>query len=182
MKGMQDFWNDTDWVSLIDNEYELLTALLLDTQTPLERLRKVVEGLNEEGLLDIRVVNQLSKNEVRAVLKKLGYPWHGAKAEYIVATREWPLDNLASWGYDEIIQLKGIGPKLASLWCQMWHGEERPVIDVHVARWLKARGHDGNYEQLSEALRKEAKKRHVSIIELDRKIVKAGILKRREGK
>lgn len=180
MKGMQDFWHDTDWLAVADNEYELLTALILDTQTPLERLRKVVEGLKRQDLLDICQINQLSAFQIRRTLKGLGYPWHGAKSKYIAATRHNNLSSLARWSYDDIIQLKGIGPKLASMWCQMWHGEERPVIDVHVKRWLNAHGHHGNYEQLSEALRKEAKKRHMSVIELDRMIVKAGILKRRD--
>src|SRR5436309_14111657 len=76
-----------------------------------------------------------------------------------------------------MLSIRGIGPKLASLWGRIVHGDEsRAVIDTHVRRWLKNMGYTSDdYDVLSEALKSEASARGISLAYLDCSIVDNGI-------
>src|SRR5436309_2566293 len=80
-----------------------------------------------------------------------------------------------------MLSIRGIGPKLASLWGRIVHGDEsRAVIDTHVRRWLKNMGYTSDdYDVLSEALKSEASARGISLADLDRSIVENGIRARK---
>src|SRR5438552_11567997 len=121
------FDNEYDWAAIPENEYEMLTALILDTRTPLERMKIVVRCLKDNDILDYRVMHQMTKEERTACLKAAGYPWHGQKARFF----DYALPkNPTEMSYNEIQEIPGIGPKLASLWMRLIHGVELPIIDT----------------------------------------------------
>ena len=166
-----------DWASIPENEWEMLTAIILDTRTPLERMKIVVQRLKNADRLDYRIMNQMPYEDRVKWLKAAGYPWYNSKARYFSYILP---KNPSEMSYKEIQLIPGIGPKLASLWMRLVHGVEMPIIDVHVKRWLKARGiESNNYDLLAAAFRGEAQKLGVGIGDLDRQIVKDGIMKRR---
>lgn len=185
-----------DWCQLCQNEYELLTALLLDTRTPLERVRKVVLYLKERNLLDYRrfrsfcyiydnaesLHKSFNSEMAEVLLRNAGYPW--AKQKSVLFNQDITFD-LKTASLEQIDSIKGIGPKLAALWMRIMHPErmnEFVVIDTHVRRWLRGIGVDEahtSYEALSAILREEAQARGITITELDEAIVQNGINKRR---
>ena len=174
---------DGDWVEFCDNLYELLTMLLLDARTPLKRVRKVAKGLKEQECLDFRTLHSMDTEFITALLKDLSYPWNRQKAKLFAQKLPFKSEQeLFDATYEQIDAIKGIGPKLASLWMRIVHDEDRPVIDTHVYRWLtEERGYDvplAKYDVLSELMRREAEMRNVSVQELDRILVSNGISKR----
>ena len=178
-KDTKHFQNllDTDWLELVDNEQELLTCVLLDTQTPLERLRKVVQYLKERDILNYNTLSKYPKKEIAKILKEANYIWYNSKARFFGQEISFELANAT---YEQMLTIKGIGPKLASMWMRIVHDEERPIIDTHVIRFLKERGYNTkNYDNMSIAFKTEAKKLNMSIADLDRQIVADGIRKRR---
>src|SRR5439155_20328366 len=97
--------------------------------------------------------------------------------------------DLTAATFKQIDSIKGIGPKLASLWTRIMHPnrkDEFVVIDTHVLQWLKktnnlseAQMNKFSYRELSEMVRKAAKDRNQTVSEFDNEIVSAGIRKRR---
>jgi endonuclease III len=188
---------DGDWCAICTNEWELLTAILLDSRTPLERMRKTVIALKKIGLLDYRKMREFgydyadvdSHNKtfrqsiVSGVLKNAGYPWYNQKARYFNQDITF---NLRTASLEQIDSILGIGPKLAALWMRIMNPsrqDEFCVIDTHVRRFLRdILGVDEkhtSYEELSDILRNEAKLRGLTITELDELIVENGVKKRK---
>jgi thermostable 8-oxoguanine DNA glycosylase len=175
---------DFNWAKKVDCLWELLTCVLLDTRTPLERLTKVVNGLKAQGMLDYRNLHALAQDQgreaVAEVLHELGYPWWNQKSRFFEQDINLDLET-ATW--EQMQTINGIGPKLASLWMRMVHNdEEHPIIDTHVKRWLmKEYGVNDfdDYETLEAYFKLAAKEHNLSIAELDRKIVGEGIARRR---
>ena len=184
----QGFLNqvDGDWVDSCNNEWELLTALMLDTRTPLERLHKVVRDLKGANLLDYRVLREEYKKHGRKSIANLfrnaGYPWYNQKSKFFNQDISFDLKTAT---FEQIDSINGIGPKLASLWMRIMHSDRQNdfvVIDTHVKRFLRELGHDEahmSYERQSEILREEARLRGLTITELDELIVSNGIHRRR---
>jgi len=174
--------NEYNWSIHCDNLWELLTAVLLDTRTPLERLNNVLIELKNRKLLNYISLHDVcldsGYDKVATILKECGYPWYNQKARCF--GQGIALD-LATASYEDMQTIKGIGPKLASMWMRMVHGEERPIIDTHVKQWLAKRGHDvsQSYKSLSEIFIQEAAVLKMSVSELDHKIVAEGIARRR---
>jgi len=177
---------DGDWVEVAQNEWELLTCILLDTRTPVERLRKVLQELRSINLLDFRELGKLSSGEVEEQLRHFSYPWARQKSSYFQQKIEF---DLTAATFKQIDSIKGIGPKLASLWMRIMHPnrkDEFVVIDTHVLQWLRktnnlseAQMNKFSYRELSEMVRKAAKDRNQTVSEFDNEIVSAGIRKRR---
>ena len=171
---------DDDWVEHCDNLWELLTGIILDTRTPLERLYKVVLNLKNKGLLDFRNLKKYSVDKISEILKEAGYIWYNQKANFI--NQEITFD-LKTASYEDMLTIKGIGDKLASLWMAIVHeSNEHPILDTHVLKFLKSKGYNQkNYASLSEAFKKEANLLGLSVLELDKRILNDGI-KRRKNK
>ena len=168
-----------NWTRYCDNEWELLTCILLDTRTPLERLKKVVFALKEHGVLDYRRMSEFNIGMITNFLWMSGYPWYNQKAAYFGQDIDFDLKT-ATW--EKIQTIRGIGPKLASLWCRILRGEEWPVIDSHVKRWMLSNGYEGstsNYTEMSKWFVTKAAQLRVSVSDLDRRIVGEGIARRR---
>jgi thermostable 8-oxoguanine DNA glycosylase len=167
-----------NWTYYCDNEWELLTCVLLDTQTPLERLKEVIKKLKQEGMLDYR---RLSEYEyIPLLLKNAGYIWYNQKARYFGQKIEFDLKK-ATW--EQMQTIKGIGPKLASLWMRIMHGDDSvPIIDTHVKKWMFNQGYEGpftDYAKMSAFMIKKAKEMGMTQAKLDQMIVSEGIAKRR---
>lgn len=166
-----------NWTSHCGNLWELLTAILLDTQTPIERVNDTVKYLKERNLLDYRILSNLEADEIAKILKESGYIWYNQRSKLFGQEIDM---NLNDASLEDMMTIRGIGPKLASLWMRIVHGTDIPIIDTHVKKWLRGQGHDSNnYSVLSEALRKEAAELNMTVTELDNKIVLAGIKKRK---
>jgi len=189
----QGFLNQVggDWVSLCDNEWELLTGIMLDTRTPLERLRQVLLVLKKRNLLDYRKLRWFFQNgdneSVTKILKDASYPWYNQKAQLFNQDIEVLCPNgLAKATFEEIDSINGIGPKLASLFMRIMHPEHQDdyvVIDTHVHRYIRevlglADENKKTYAQLSEILREDADARGMTITQLDEMIVDNGINRR----
>jgi len=182
-KEDQTFGGDEyNWSVNCDNLWELLTMVLLDTRTPLERLSKVGQTLKRWGWLDYRKLNELYINggheQVVKVLREAGYPFYNMKAKCFA----YPVSiNLETASFDELQTIYGIGPKLAAMWRRMVHGDEIPIIDTHVKRWLQGRGYNTRqkYKSLSEIFTMEAQSLGMTVAELDRKIISEGIARRK---
>lgn len=172
---------DTDWVGSADDLWELLTGILLDTRTPLERMAIVTRRLKALDWLDYRKLRDISHRwgvqGVANILREAGYPWYNQKAKLFDQDIEFDLSTAT---FEQMQTVRGIGPKLASLWMRIVHNQDLPVIDVHVKRWLGNQGVFANkYEVLAEALKHEAEQRGLTVAALDRLIVENGIRKRR---
>ncbi len=181
---------ESDWSVIPKNEWELLTGVLLDTRTPVERLRYVLRNLKKQDLLDFRNLEPLSLPRKQAILREAGYPWWRQKA--MCFHQPVPKFDLKTATLDQMQTIYGIGPKLANLWMRFMHPEIQDdfcVIDTHVRRWIRNNLHiddsKTSYAELSRLLRVEAEKRNMTISELDEMIVTAGIrarLNRRKSK
>jgi len=188
-----DLWlhtisDDYNWTKYCDTHWELLTCIILDTRTPLERLKKVVGRLKKEDNLDYRTLRtfyeKIGHSGLAAYLKDVGYPWYNQKARYF---NQWILIDLETATWEEMQMIKGIGPKLASLWMRIAHNDEtHPVIDAHVWRWALAHGYVGpalgssnGYSKVSAFMIKQANELGIGITELDQSIVAEGIMHRR---
>jgi len=167
-----------DWVEKCDNLWEILTGTLLDTRTPLERLYTTVSYLKERNVLDYRVLKEHTTEQISEFFKDSGYPWYNSKARFFEQDIEF---DLKSATYKQMISIKGIGDKLASMWMTIVHkSNDHPIIDIHVTRFLKSKGYNQkDYTSLSNAFRKEAKKAGLSVSELDHKVLMEGIRKRK---
>jgi len=177
-----------DWVSAADNLWELLTGLILDTRTPLERMAVVTRNLKaakygESNLLDFRVLHEITKTsgapQVAKLLKIAGYPWYNQKSRFFETV---PKFDLGTASFEQMQEIKGVGPKLASLWRNIVHGEQLPVIDAHVYRWLGTLGYKiplAKYDKLAAVMTEEARRRGVSVSALDQLLVENGIRKRK---
>lgn len=171
---------EDDWVGVCENLWELLTGLILDTRTPIERVYQAVKHLKDLDILDFRTLQAYSIDDISEYLKESGYPWYRSKAGFL--KQSISLD-LATASYEDMMSIKGIGPKLASLWMAIVHGSnDYPIIDVHVKNWLYEKGYTSKkYEELAKAFKEEAKKLNMSVLELDKKIINEGIKKRRNN-
>jgi len=177
-----------DWVGSADNLWELLTGLILDTRTPLERMAVVTRNLKaakygESNLLDFRVLHEIAQTtgaeHVANLLKIAGYPWYNQKSRFFEAVPEF---DLGTASFEQMQTILGVGPKLASLWRNIVHGEQLPVIDAHVYRWLGKLGYKiplAKYAELAAVVTEEAKARGVSVSALDQLLVENGIRKRK---
>src|SRR5437762_7348269 len=76
------FDEEFDWASIPENQWEMLTAIILDTRTPLERMKTVVQQLKAWKYLDYRRMKQLNITERVNVLKNSGYPWYNQKSKF----------------------------------------------------------------------------------------------------
>lgn len=177
-----------DWTTNCDNLWELLTLLILDTRTPVERVASTGKYLKKYRLLDFRVLHELAPASIAQILREAGYPWYNQKAKNLGG--ELPnwlnLDDdgtsLYNASYNDIMMVEGVGPKLASLWMRLVHNRDYPIVDTHVKRWLRGLGYDekdADYDAWSLDFIKEARDRNVSISELDMLIVENGIRKRK---
>ena len=92
-----------DWVGSADNLWELLTGLILDTRTPLERMAVVTRNLKaakygESNLLDFRVLHEIAQTtgaeHVANLLKIAGYPWYNQKSRFFEAVPEFDLGTV----------------------------------------------------------------------------------------
>lgn len=176
-----------DWVEPTSNEWELLTGILLDTRTPLERMRKVIVGLKQANMLDYRILREMYRKDgreaVEVELARYSYPWARQKSFYFNQDIEFDLKTAT---LEQIDGIKGIGPKLAALYMRIVHPDKMNdfvVIDTHVRRWLREElGVDEarlSYDVLSGILREEAEARGITITQLDEAIVENGVNKRR---
>jgi len=165
---------DDDWVEHCDNLWELLTGIILDTRTPLRRLYRVVFNLKNKDLLDFRKLRRYSVDKISGILKEAGYIWYNQKANFL--NQEITFD-LKTASYEDMLTIKGIGNKLASLWMAIVHNSNKyPILDTHVLKFLKLKGYNQkNYASLSEAFKKEANLLGLSVLELDKKILNDGI-------
>ena len=68
---------DDDWVSLCENLWEILTGLILDTRTPLERLYKTVKYLKDKDILDFRTLQAYSIDDISEYLNS----WDGVSKD-----------------------------------------------------------------------------------------------------
>ena len=184
---------DGDWVTVCRNEWELLTCILLDARTPLERLRATAQRLREWDLLDYRKMQKEwqvydGAKAVESRLRQTKYPWAKQKSVLFNQDIEAICPNgLRNASFEELDAIKGIGPKLASLMMRILHPErmnDYVVIDTHVRRWLrdecKIDDKHSSYEELSRILREEARLRGITVTELDELLVENGIAKRRK--
>lgn len=169
-----------DWSSICKNEWELLTGVLLDARTPVERLRSVLLNLRKQKLLDFRALEPLSLPRKKKILKDAGYPWWSQKA--LCFHQSIPKFDLKNATLDQIQTIYGIGPKLGNLWMRFMNPEmenEFCVIDTHVRRYIRnVLGIDDSkhsYEELTVILRQHAWAQGLTISELDQKIVETGI-------
>ena len=167
-----------DWVEQCENLWEILTGTILDTRVPLERLFTTVRNLKEKDLLDFRNLKEKTVEEIAQIFKDAGYIWYNSKARFFNQGIEF---DLKSATYKQMISIKGIGDKLASMWMTIVHkSNDYPILDVHVLRFLKEKGYNQKgYAALSEAFKVEAKKANMSVSELDHKILVEGIRKRK---
>jgi len=154
-----------DWVEKCDNLWEILTGTILDTRTPLERLYITVCNLKEKDLLDYRKLKRLSIEKISEIFKEAGYIWYNSKANFFNQEIDFDLETAS---YDDMLSIKGIGAKLAT------------IIDTHVLKFLRSKGYkEKDYKSLSEAFKHEAEMLNLSIPELDKRILVEGIRKRR---
>jgi endonuclease III len=172
---------EADWSVIPRNEWELLTGVILDTRTPIERLRIVCQKLKDVELLDFRELCKLPRKEVEAELRWAGYPWARQKSKCF-NVKNIPTFDLKTANVEQMQLIYGIGPKLANLWMRFMHPEHQDdfvVIDTHVRRWMRNNlGIDDSkhtYHELASKLRFAAGQRGMTISELDEMIVTNGV-------
>ena len=167
-----------DWVEKCDNLWETLTGTILDTRTPLERLYITVCNLKEKDLLDFRNLKKRTVEEISEIFKEAGYIWYNSKANFFNQEIDFDLETAS---YDDMLSIKGIGAKLASMWMTIVHkSNDHPIIDTHVLKFLRSKGYkEKDYKSLSEAFKHEAKMLNLSVSKLDKRILVEGIRKRR---
>jgi thermostable 8-oxoguanine DNA glycosylase len=75
--------------------------------------------------------------------------------------------NLRSASFYDLIKIKGCGPKSAAFFLLHSRGKEIPVLDTHILKYLREKGHDApkqtpqnikTYEHFSEIFKKEVAK------------------------
>jgi len=179
---------ETEWVDYCSNLNELLTGILLDTRTPVERVALTVSRLKNAGLLGFWEMQRFAKESddplgtITKVLKATGYIWYNQKAALFLQDLPFKTEfELSNANWQTIQTIKGIGPKLASLWVRIVHDEtEIAIIDTHVKRWLRdvVGTQSNDYLELSRIVKEEALSRGMSLDELDRLIVENGQAKR----
>lgn len=167
-----------DWVEECENLWEILTGTILDTRTPLERLYTTVCNLKEKDLLDFRNLKKQTIDEISVILKDAGYIWYNSKARFFDQDVDF---NLKTATYEDMLSIKGIGDKLASMWMRIVHNSnDYPILDTHVLKFLKSKGYkQKSYKALSEVFKLEAEKANMTVSELDHKILVEGIRKRK---
>ena len=171
---------DGDWIEECHGLWEILTGVILDIRTPLERLYKVVCNLKQQDLLDFRKLGKHSEEKISEILKESGYIWYNQKAKCFKQDIDFDLENAS---FEDIKSIYGIGDKLASMWMAIVHkSNEHPILDTHVLQFLRTKGYNQkDYKSLSDAFKKEADLLGLGVLELDQQILYNGI-KNRLGK
>lgn len=115
--------------------YQLLVSLMLSSQTKDETNAKAMTKLKAHGLT-VENILRTSEADLNALIREVGF--HNKKAGYIklateICHREY--DGDIPRDYDDIVKLKGVGPKMAYLLLHSaWDDPQGIGVDVHVHR------------------------------------------------
>lgn len=169
--------------STFDLQWKLIYAMIVAGKTArfandkVDRLRAI---LGYE--LPFDTLAEMTDAALDALVRRVGTGNYTKLAQGLRALAGAGLD-LATCGPGELQAIHGIGPKTARffiLWTRP--GARYAALDVHVLRWLRARGHkaptttpqaESAYRRLEEIFLAEADKRNLTPRELDLRIWEA---------
>lgn len=100
-----------------------------------------------------KIVRQLGRHRLRALLKKNGIGCHGDKARAMIDLAKAGFD-LKTCSRDELITIRGISFKTAN--CFIMHSRQNArcaAFDTHLLKFMKAMGCDNVPEQAPQTLR-----------------------------
>ena len=150
---------------------KFLVFCLLDRAMPYEKVCKAFNYLDWLQLDTRKGLGSLSEKEIALHLKKAGMRFYNQTGKFLYLFAHNHIDLRNASREQLVANVPGLGYKLASMFLRNTRGENYAVIDVHVRRWLAARGiKNSNYKKLEEAFLVEAKKLGMNAYELDMKI------------
>jgi endonuclease-3 len=122
-------------------EFQVLIGALLSSQTKDERTAEAVRRLKERGGKGVSSewVKEQSIDEIADAIRPVGF--YNQKAKYLKQIADIlheKYDKRVPRTYDQLIQLPGIGPKMASLILSCGFGQNDSIcVDTHVHRISK---------------------------------------------
>jgi endonuclease III len=162
MKNEDFYWMPSD-------SEGLLIASMLTRRTTISSSRKAWKALQGNGLTTFKSLSTISTYALSEILRVSGYPWYNIMCETL--QQEIPF-NLDTCTLDDLLELNGVGPKIAALFLRESRGLEIPVIDTHVMKFLKEHGYKfSTYQKASDNFIELAKKMEMSVRELDHAII-----------
>jgi thermostable 8-oxoguanine DNA glycosylase len=123
---------------------EMMVFCMLDSSTPYDRVCKAFDKLKlvtdsyRKGSM-VQLLKDAGVVEVRHWLKQAGYPFYNQKARYLVKwARNYRCEPWFLRGADRymLMEIEGVGMKLASMFQRNALGADVAVIDRHIARWM----------------------------------------------
>nr|CCA30142.1 hypothetical protein NCLIV_070230 [Neospora caninum Liverpool]CEL71380.1 TPA: hypothetical protein BN1204_070230 [Neospora caninum Liverpool] len=140
-------------------KFSVLVAVMLSSQTKDEQTAACMQRLRDADVLSPEKMNRLSVAELSDLLYGVGF--HQNKARFL---KEACATLLEKYGgdipptYEELVQLKGVGPKMANI--AGWGRVEGIAVDVHVHRitnrlnWVKTKNPIETQHALQKFLRR----------------------------
>ncbi|PHJ20795.1 endonuclease iii family 1 protein [Cystoisospora suis] len=130
-----------------DKRFSILVAVMLSSQTKDEQTAACMERLRAADVLSPQKMARLSTSELSSLLYGVGF--HQNKAVFLKEACEVLLNQYGGDippTYEELIKLKGVGPKMAHITVHAaWGRVEGIAVDVHVHRisnrlnWVKTK-------------------------------------------
>ena len=142
--------------------YQVLTSLMLSSQTKDEITAKAVKRLQKYGLT-IDNILKLSENKLNTLIKEVGF--HNRKTKYILKTTRILKEEYNSdipKTCEEILKLPGVGKKMCMLLMQIaWNKTSGISVDTHVHRisnrldWVQTKKPERTQVELEDWLPKK---------------------------
>lgn len=153
-----------------ENLERFMVFCILNTQIEYNKLCQCFEELDNAGLTTKESISSVPAKFIRDILKETGYRFYNQKARYLKEFSKCAID-LERANREELVKIKGVGMKLASMFLVRTRGADLAIIDTHIKKWLKERNLWHNkYEEAEKNFAAEAAKLGMSVKELDLKI------------
>jgi thermostable 8-oxoguanine DNA glycosylase len=139
---------------------KFLIFCMLDRAQPYAKVCKAFDALSKEGIVSRTVLEFTSVEEIASILKSTGYRFPNQTARFLHEFGKNQIDLKTATRDDLVKNIKGIGPKLASMFLRNTRGAVMAVLDIHTRRWMAEKGYDPKmpYDKLEAAFIEEAKK------------------------
>ncbi|KAI6176958.1 ENDO3c domain-containing protein [Aphelenchoides bicaudatus] len=141
--------------------FQIFVSLLLSPRTKDEMTAVAIKNLREHGLT-IESIIETPTNEIEQMIKSVGM-WK-AKAGYLKHDAVVMRDDFNSdvpHEFDDLVKLKGVGPKIASLTLMHCYDSEEYIgVDVHVHRisnrlWINTKKPEDTEKELKKIVPKD---------------------------
>lgn len=155
-----------DWTK--EDLERMLVFCLLDRAQSYENVCKSFDALNKKDMTTREGLSDHSYREIATVLKGVGHRFPYQTTKFLKAFGSSDVDLRTISRDDLVMNVLGIGYKLASMFLRNTRGEEYAVLDVHVKRWLKEKGiHFKKYKDQERAFLNLAREMGKTPYELD---------------